>query len=115
MAAITRPRSLGDATIRNTQELRAALTAWHRRLRGDAYVLELMAAELNGRLRRAKGLEKLPARIKARRVSRHLRRASSLVESASAEVAKTWSAYVAEYDQQIRPARKSQNNGWSFR
>lgn len=80
----------------------------------NGYTLEMVAAEVRGKLRKASGLERLAAARKARSVTRHITRAAALQEASGRELARAWARYQTEYGEQLNPQRRRQQ-GWQFR
>lgn len=116
MAAARSRSALHNMELRTTEDLHTFCTGWHNMLREDCYHLEMAAAELYGRLSKAKGLEKFAARFKARQIRRRAMRLAGLCSAASDEAARLWTVYLREYAEQIEPAkRRGGRDDWKFR
>jgi hypothetical protein len=115
MATATRTTSkLEDIPLDRHSNLETWVRGWHNRLRNQAYAIELGAAELQGFLGRAKGLEKFAARQKARRVARRFKRAARLSEAAASEFSRGMTAYRREYPELISPRKSGKAGGFNF-
>ena len=108
-------RRLEDLPLDRNSNLETWVRGWHNRLRAHAYAVEMGAAELQGFLGRAKGLEKFAARQKARRVARRFKRAARLLEAAASEFSRGMTVYRREYPDQISPRKSGKSNGFDFR
>jgi hypothetical protein len=111
--------NIDEASPRTNTQMLAWVRGWHSRLRRQAYTIEITSAEIRGRLARARGLEKMQARIKARKVARRFNRASRLLEAAAAEMSKGLATYTREYQDQFPAAQRKAPRGrgadrWRF-
>lgn len=109
--------NLDDMSPRTNTQMIAWVRGWHERLRKQSYTIEITTAEIRGRLARAKGLERLQAGIKARRVAWRFNRAARLLEAASSEMAKGLATYMREYNDLMPAAQRRKGKGreqWKF-
>lgn len=100
--------NLSAFEIRGTQDVALYSTALRDVSRALAMEVDYTAAELQATLQRA-GLslgDKWTARMKARKVTRRLRRARDLYNGAAIEAVKFWATYRMEYDPVLRPSAK---------
>jgi hypothetical protein len=100
--------NLSAFEIRGTQDIAQYSTALRDHSRALAQEIDYTAAELQATLNHA-GMslsDKLTARVKARKVTRRLRRARDLYNGAAIEAVKFWATYRAEYDTLIRPENR---------
>ena len=100
--------------LRGTEDVAKYSEALRDISRALANEVDMTAAELQSTLGRAGASlsDKFQARMKARKVTRRLRRARDLYQGAAIEAVKFWAAYRQEYDPLIRPAASGQAWKW---
>lgn len=108
--------NLDEDTPTKHSEMTAWLRGWHRRLRAQAYTLEIAAAEIKGRLSRAKGVERMAAAIKARKVTIRITIAGKLTEAAATQITKAAATYEREFGEFFpgRQRKSGSRGGWRF-
>jgi hypothetical protein len=101
--------------LRGTEDIAKYSEALRDLCRMLANEVDYTAAELQVTLTRAGGSlsDKFQARMKARKVTRRLRRARDLFQGAAIEAVKFWATYRQEYDPLIQPARQQQQ-AWKW-
>lgn len=107
-------KALEEARPTTNSQFQAWVEGWHRRLRREAFIIESAAEHIRSRLSRAKGMERITAAIKARKVASRFKRAALLTDAAAAEFAKGMGAYIREYGGQL-PGAQSKNGQAPFR
>jgi len=114
MADQSIPR-LSAFEIRGTEDVAKYSQALRDISRALANEVDYTAAELQATLTRAGGSlsDKFQARMKARKVTRRLRRARDLYQGAAIEAVKFWATYRQEYDPLIRPSKKD-SQAWKW-
>lgn len=108
MADQSIPR-LSAFELRGTEDVAKYSEALRDISRALANEVDYTAAELQATLTRAGGSlsDKFQARMKARKVTRRLRRARDLYAGAAIEAVKFWATYRMEYDPLITPAKQA--------
>lgn len=108
--------NIDESTPASHSEMTAWVRGWHRRLRAQAYTLEIASAEIRGRLSRAKGVERMQAAIKARKVTWRFALAGKLTDAAADQIAKGAATYQREFGEFFpgRQRRKQGDRGWRF-
>ena len=107
--------NLSTFELRGTEDIAQYSAALRDTGRALALEVDYTAAELQTILAKA-GMtlgDKLTARLKARKVTRRLRRYRDLQNGAAIEAVKFWATYRAEYDTLFRPAHQ-QPNKWHW-
>lgn len=106
--------TLSGVEIRGTQDVALYSEAMRDICRAMAMEVDFTAAELQSVLGRAGTslTDKFTARMKARKVTRRLRRARDLLNGAAIEAVKFWATYRMEYDPVLRPAPAGQRWKW---
>ena len=115
MAEQNIPR-LSAFELRGTEDIAKYSIALRDLSRAIAAEVDYTAAELQVTLGRAgESLgDKFAARIKARKVTRRLRRARNLYQGAAIEAVKFWATYRQEYDPLIHPTRQGSVKAWKW-
>jgi hypothetical protein len=101
--------------LRGTEDVAKYSEALRDICRMLASEVDYTAAELQAVLTRAGGSlsDKFQARMKARKVTRRLRRSRDLLQGAAIEAVKFWATYRQEYDPLIKPARRPEQQ-WKW-
>ncbi len=114
MADQSIPR-LSAFELRGTEDVAKYSEALRDISRALANEVDYTAAELQATLTRAGGSlgDRFQARMKARKVTRRLRRARDLYQGAAIEAVKFWATYRQEYDPLITPS-KNAGQAWKW-
>lgn len=102
--------------MHGTEDIHLYSEALRDHSRSVAQEIDFTGAELQVRLSRA-GMslsDKLTARLKARKVTRRLRRARDLYNGAALEAVKFWAVYTQEYDTMLRPSKGQPGDKWHW-
>jgi len=113
--ADTRIPSLSAFEMRGTEDVALYAMALRDVSRAIAAEVDFTSAELQVTLSRAgeSFTDRFAARMKARRVTRRLRRARDLYQGAAIEAVKFWATYRQEYDPVIQPQRPA-GQSWKW-
>jgi hypothetical protein len=105
-----------DIEMRGTADIARYVKAGRGLQRDLAFEYDQTAAELQAILRAsANGFDRMTAGIKARRVTRRLRRAAVLSQAAGVELVKFWAMYRNEYEELVKPKRSRNRWQWEER
>lgn len=94
------PRPRLPTRFAKTTTLAAWLRPYQSHLRHDAMQLGIAAKLLERELRRAKGVDRAAAYIKAKRVAWHLNRAAAHADAAADSLFRTWKRFEEQYADQ---------------